>query len=171
MSMSGDRVAKLLQRLDGPWAAFQASYAGLSDARLLEPGVTDDWSVKDILAHVTTWEEEALTHLPLIMVGGRPPRYVTYGGLDAFNAQMTARKRSLSLSDVRQQLDDTHRRLIAFIQSAPADQFTGDTRARRRLRLDTYGHYPLHTAAIREWRERRSAEPGSKGNTVSIAGS
>jgi hypothetical protein len=32
------------------------------------------------------------------------------------------------------------RRLIAFIQSAPADQFTRETRARRRLRLDTYGH-------------------------------
>jgi hypothetical protein len=101
-------------------------------------------------------ENEALTHLPLIIAGGRPPRYVTYGGLDAFNAQMTAQKRGLSLAGVRKELDDTHSRLIAFIQSAPADQFTGDTRARRRLRLDTYGHYPLHAAAIRDWRERQS---------------
>jgi len=46
------------------WTAFQASYAGLSDAQLMEPGVTGDWSVRDILAHVTTWEEEALTSTP-----------------------------------------------------------------------------------------------------------
>ncbi|MDQ2830124.1 MAG: hypothetical protein M3Y74_13890 [Chloroflexota bacterium] len=71
---------------------------------------------------------------------------------------MTEQKRGLSLSDVQRQLDDTHRRLIAFIQRAPADQLTRETRARRRLRLDTYGHYPLHAEAIREWRERQSAE-------------
>jgi hypothetical protein len=35
-----------------------------------------EWSVKDILAHVTTWEEEALKYLPLILTGGRPPRYI-----------------------------------------------------------------------------------------------
>jgi len=157
MSMSEDQVTKLVKRVDTAWAEFQESYADVSDARLVEPGVMGEWSVKDILAHVTTWEEEALTHLPLIIAGGTPPRYVTYGGLDAFNAQMTAQKRGLSLAAVRRRLDDTHRRLIAYIQSAPADQFTGDTRARRRLRLDTYGHYPLHAAAIRDWRERRSA--------------
>ena len=69
---------------------------------------------------MTIWEEEALTHLPLIIAGGRPPRYVTYGGIDAFNARMIAQTRSLSLSDVRRRLDETHRRLIAFIQSTPA---------------------------------------------------
>src|SRR5437773_1337186 len=41
----------------------------------MKPGVTGDWSVRDILAHVSTWEEEALTHLPLILEGGTPARY------------------------------------------------------------------------------------------------
>lgn len=35
----------------------------------------------------------------------------------------------------------------------PEGSFGSQTRARRRLRLDTYGHYPEHTAAIRAWRE------------------
>jgi hypothetical protein len=154
MSTNEDQVKKLLKRLDTAWVAFKESYAGLPDERLSEPGVVDNWSVKDILAHVTTWEEEALKHLPLIIAGGRPPRYVAYGGIDAFNARMTEQKRGLSLSDVRRQLDETHRRLIDFIQSAPTDQFARETRARRRLRLDTYGHYRIHTEAIREWRKR-----------------
>lgn len=157
MSTREDRVEKLLKRLDTAWAAFKESYAGLPDARLLEPGVMEDWSVKDILAHVTTWEEEALKHLPLIVKGGRPPRYVTYGGIDAFNARMTEQKRSLSLSDIRRQLHETHRRLVDFLRSAPEDQLAGETRFRRRLRLDTYSHYPLHAEAIRAWREQRTA--------------
>jgi len=150
--------ADLLKRLDQTWAAFKESYAGMSDAELLETGVTGAWSIKDIIAHVTWWEEEALTHLPLILSGGRPPRYsVTYGGINAFNAKMTALRKDLSLAEVLKQRDDVHHRLIALIRSAPETQLTGETRFRRRLRLDTYGHYPKHARAIRAWRERRLA--------------
>src|SRR5438132_13533792 len=93
----GTDKQRLLRRLDTAWAALKESYAGLSDPRLTEPGVTGDWSVKDILAHVTTWEREALKHLPLIIAGGRPPRNVIYGGLDAYIAMMTDTMTRLSL--------------------------------------------------------------------------
>jgi hypothetical protein len=59
-------------------------------------------SVRDILAHVTTWEED-------------------------------------------------------LIERAPEDQLARETRFRRRLRLDTYHHYPQHTEAIRRWRAQRPA--------------
>jgi hypothetical protein len=157
MSTAINRRTKLLNRLDTAWAAFKGSYAGLPDSRLVEPGVIGDWAVKDIIAHITTWEEEALKYLPVIVEGRRPPRYVTHGGIDAFNARMAAKKRRLSLADVRKQLDDTHHRLIAFIETVPENQLAGETRFRRRLRLDTYGHYAMHTASIWEWREKQSA--------------
>ena len=51
---------QLLNKLDKAWTALEESYAGLPDSQLTEPGVVDNWSVKDMLAHVTTWEEEAL---------------------------------------------------------------------------------------------------------------
>lgn len=147
---------QLLKRLDKAWAAFKDSYAGLPDSRLTEPGVTGAWSVRDILAHVSTWEEEALKHLPVILKGIKPPRYsVTYGGIDAFNARMTDQKRTLSLSEVIRQLDETHRRLIRFIESAPEEQFSRETPFRRRLRLDTYSHYSNHAEAVRKWRAER----------------
>ena len=148
---------QLLKRLDTAWAAFNESYSGLSDAQLMEPGVTGPWSVRDILAHVTTWEEEPLKHLPLILQGGRPPRYsVQYGGIDAFNARMTEEKRNMSLAEVRAHLAATHLRLVDFIQSLPEDRLADDRRLRRRLRLDTYGHYPLHAEAVRRWRAEAS---------------
>jgi hypothetical protein len=147
---------QLLHRIETTWAAFQESYAGLSDAELTEPGVVEAWSVKDILAHVTTWEEEALKYLPLIIEGGRPPRYVTYGGLDAFNAMMTELKRELSLDEVRTQLDETHQRLLDYIETVPEEEYRRETRFRHRLRLDTYSHYPLHSEAIRAWRAAKT---------------
>src|SRR6266480_1020092 len=137
----------LLKRLHRAWEAFHESYAGLSDPDLLKAGVTGTW-----------WEEEALTHLPVILAGGRPPRYsVTYGGIDAFNARMTELRKDLSLGEVLRQRDLVHGRLVALLETAPEPALAGQTRFRRRLRLDTYGHYPKHTRAIRAWRERRLA--------------
>ena len=152
----------LLKRLDMAWAAFKDSYAGLPEADLLEPGVTKTWSVRDIIAHVTTWEEEAVKHLPAILEGRRPPRYSqSYGGIDAFNALMTARKRDLSLGELLEEQARVHRRLVALIESAPEGQLAGETRFRRRLRADTYRHYLIHADAIRRWRARRT-EPDSQ---------
>ena len=147
----------LLGRLDKAWKDFQESHTGLSDSQLLVRGVTGAWSVRDIVAHVTTWEEEALKHLPLILKGGKPPRYsAMYGGIDAFNARMTEQKEGLSLPEVLRQMTDIHGRLIDFIEAVPEDQFRGETRFRHRLRLDTYSHYSKHARAIRKWRERDS---------------
>jgi hypothetical protein len=149
------RRMRLLKRFDAAWAAFTGSYAGLTESALLQPGVTKAWSVRDIIAHVTTWEEEALKHLPGILAGRRPPRYsVTYGGINAFNALVTARKKDLPLAEVFRQQAEAHRRVVALIRRAPEDQLASETRFRRRLRLDTYGHYAGHTAAILLWRKK-----------------
>ena len=149
------KKAQLLDKLEQAWRSFNDSYAGLSEAQMAVPGVMGEWSVKDILAHVSVWEQEALKYLPLILEGGKPPRYADlYGGIDAFNAQMAAGARGRSLSEILKQLDDTHSRLVEYVEGVPGEQFTQETRFRRRLRLDTYSHYPIHARAIREWRQQ-----------------
>jgi hypothetical protein len=156
-------TTQVLKRLETAWNDFQESYAGLSEAQLLSPGVAGTWSVRDIIAHVTWWEEEALKHLPLIRAGGRPPRYsTTYGGIHAFNALMTEQWRTLSLADVLRQHAGVHARLVEYVRGAPRELFTRETRFRRRLRLDTYSHYPLHAKAIREWRRTSSVDAAKR---------
>lgn len=141
-------------RVDAAWTAFTGSYAGLTDDALLRPGVIKTWSVRDIIVHVTTWEEEALKHLPGILEGRRAPRYsATYGGIDAFNALVTATKKDLPLAEVLRQQAAVHRRVLALIGRSPEKELASGTRFRNRLRLDTYGHYAVHTAAIVAWRK------------------
>ena len=145
---------QILKKLDKAWSDLQESYTGLSDAQMLEPGVTGDWSVRDLVAHVSWWEEEVLKHLPHILSGKRPPRYsVLYGGIDAFNALKREQKLSLSLVEVRKEAAETHQRLVEYINSVSEEQIVLERRFHRRLRLDTYNHYPIHARAIRAWRE------------------
>ncbi len=144
---------QLLQKIDMHWTALRESYAGLTEVRMAQPGVTGAWSVIDILAHVSAWENEALTHLPHILEGKRPPKYSDlYGGIDAFNALKVRESRALSPAEVLSRFEETHRRLLDYLQTAPEEQLATETRFRRRIRLDTYSHYPIHTQAIREWR-------------------
>lgn len=135
---------------------FHDAYAGLTDEELMIPGITGEWSIRDLIAHVTWWDAEALKHLPLVVEGERPPRYsVTYGGIDSFNAMKTGEKRGLSLDQVREEAEETHRRLIEYIGGISPERIAGNSRFTNRLRLDTYGHYPIHAKDIRDWRGRR----------------
>ncbi len=143
---------QLLRRIARRWDDFQASYAGLSDAEMVTPGVAGDWSVKDVLAHVAIWEGESLRHLPAVAEGLRPPRY---GGIDAFNEREVAATRHLTLAEVRYGLGRIHDQLLRYLSGVPKSLFATETRFRHRLRLDTYGHYPLHEKGIVAWRSGR----------------
>ena len=147
---------QLLGKIEKAWGSFNEAYAGLTEEQMVAPGVTGEWSVKDILAHVTTWEEEALKTLPLILRGERIPRYAdVYGGLDAFNALKSAEKCTLTLDETVRTLEATHEQLVAYVRDAPDEEIVRETRFRRRLRLDTYSHYPIHDEAIRTWRAEK----------------
>ncbi len=147
--------ARLLETIETRWDELMAAIDGLSDDELQQPGVVGEWSVKDILAHITTWELEALKHLPEIAAGKPQQRYKdVYGGLDAFNALTFQQNRERSLDDVRTRMTDTHTRLLAYLETVPDDLLHSRERFRTRLRWDTYSHYPIHAEHIRDWRDR-----------------
>jgi len=144
----------MLEKLDKAWKEFEQSYAGLTREQLMIPNVTGKWSIRDIIAHVTWWEEEALKHMPVIRQGERPPRYSDkYGGIDDFNAIMTVKRSHITLDEVLAQHQEVHERLVEYVRAAPEELWATETKLRRRLRLDTFGHYPVHTNAIRAWRQ------------------
>mgnify|MGYP001355681897 CR=1 FL=1 len=146
---------KLMDTIDERWGALLASVEGLSDEQVQTPGVVGEWSVKDILAHVTTWEIESLKHLPEIAEGKPQQRYKdVYGGLDAFNALTFAQNRERSLDEVRVRLIETHERLLDYLATVPDELLHSRERFRTRLRWDTYSHYPIHAEHIWAWRGR-----------------
>ena len=79
--------------------------------------MTGAWSVRDIIAHVTSWDEEALKHLPLVLKGGKPRVLLDVCGIDEFNALMTEQKKDLSLPEVQRQMNDTHRRVLKYLET------------------------------------------------------
>ncbi len=149
---------RLMVTMARNWDALLASIEGLTDEAMVRPGVVEQWSVKDILAHITTWEEEGLHHLPTVAQGRKPPTYASqYGSLDGFNALKFEENQRRSLDEVLARLDETHARLLAYLDTVPDELLHSKERFRNRLKWDSYSHYAMHAKHIREWRERTAS--------------
>jgi hypothetical protein len=146
---------EIRQKIDDTWADFLASWSDLDDADLVVRGVTGTWSVKDILGHVSTWEDVTMSMSQAQIDGTEPPEWNDNEpwDLDTFNARTSGEKATLSLDEVRAQLAETHDRLLAWLPAIPADHLAAGSDVEDRLRADTWEHYPEHAAAIRAWRE------------------
>ena len=142
------KKTRTLDRLKREWQALLQTWEGLPENVLLQPGAVGHWSTRDVMAHVTTWDEEARKALPLILEGKPLPRYM---GIDAFNAREQEHKRHLSLEQVKKELVATHEKLISFLETVPESAFD-IPRFGKRLRLDTIGHYREHAEQIAAWR-------------------
>jgi hypothetical protein len=122
---------------------------GLSEAQLTRPGTIGggDWSAKDLIGHLATWEEVALRTLrefqmgemPWIERDGGPFAAPATGRVDAFNARTIAEKQRQPLAKVLARAGHTHRELIDQIQgltdSAWRAKATYPTAMNRRRRL------------------------------------
>ena len=148
---------KLLDKIAAAWAGLQASYAGLTAEQMQEPGAAGEWSVKDTLAHVTTWEQESLDHLPVIVRRGACPKLqqVLWGDR---RVQRGRRWRASASSRWTKSCGSSKTRTGGWSSTSrlsPVEQFNSKSRGRRRLGWDSFKHYPHHEQAIREWRERQ----------------
>ncbi len=146
--------ATVLTKLEKNWLAFLQAWQDMPGDQLLEKNAAGRWSIRDLLTHITTWEDEALAAFPLILEGKRPPGYRARGGIDAFNAAEQDRKRAFALPRIKAELYSTHERLISYLDSIPEKEFSAGSRLLRRLKWDTYHHYAEHTAQILEWKKK-----------------
>jgi hypothetical protein len=107
-------------------AKVDALLSPVPDVHLARQGTIGDgeWSAKDLIGHVATWEELALRSLREFQGGTMPwverPDGVfsapATGKVDALNAHTVAEKRGMSLGEVRDQADSIHRDLIKAIE-------------------------------------------------------
>jgi hypothetical protein len=64
-----DRRAALVQEEDEGYESLTALLARLAAQDLTEPGLTPDWTVKDLLAHLGCWMAEAAHVLERVRLG------------------------------------------------------------------------------------------------------
>ena len=147
---------RVVAALDAAWRDFRRSIQQFAPHEMETPGVCGQWSIKDLLGHITSWETRAVTAL-LTGVPDVP------GDVDEFNRTEAARKAPLTHRDIVVDLESTHRALQSALADAPESLFETGAPFRHSLDADTFSHYVEHTAQIRAWAAaRRHAHPGTQ---------
>lgn len=105
---------------------------------------SEDWTVKDLLAHIACWQAQAAATLCQIREG-------TFAGWDedddTVNARYLAATRDLALDDVLAQLHAARNRMLEELDLLPDDKVPGE--AADWFRGSAHEHYADHVPTLR----------------------
>lgn len=131
----------------------------LAEVRFLPAGAEDEvflgtWSVKDLLAHLIGWDVTNLEAVGEILAGKKPAFWQHYDrDWQSYNARLVAEHKQDDLAELLTSIEASHRRLIDFLDSVPADDYTRNTKIGRLLRTEARDEEE-HCRQVRAFRQR-----------------
>jgi len=130
-----------------------AAIDGLTPEQMAIP-VFADWSVKDILAHIVSWEEYTLLDLQRV-TRGHMPALASFNqrDVDNWNALVMSLRRGFPLDQVMHELEANRKATIAALDALPDERLVQGQFARIWASI-TAGHDHEHAEHIREWRQK-----------------
>jgi hypothetical protein len=151
--------SELLAELDREWGHFERICAALSEADMLAPGVEGEWSVKDILCHLSAWEKYLLDRLGYVLSGQHPlyPTMTSWDDVHRFNAQVYADNKDRPLTSVIIEFRSLYRGVMTVLESLDDEILTkpysydfpdDDLSLLQLIRANTYEHYREHCVAL-----------------------
>jgi hypothetical protein len=151
---------EILRRLDAEYSRLKASLARLTPAQALEPNIVGTWSVKDVIAHLIHWNRFPVGEVRAALDGDT--FIYDERGEDQINASTVARYGRRSLDEVVADFDASYQGVVDFIRSLPDCAFEPgnplevvlDETIHGTFANNTYEHYPIHEAQIREYADR-----------------
>ncbi len=157
------KKSKILRNLTDSHDKFFRVIEGLSDEAIQEPGVIGNWSVKDIMAHISRWEAEMVKMLWQMQEGQRTDYELSFErNIDDLNSQwqkeMASRSLSQTIADFNAVRKQTIRRLEAFSDEdlSDPDRFP-DLKGQPLENLiagNSFEHEAEHAAQIKVWRSQ-----------------
>jgi tetratricopeptide (TPR) repeat protein len=109
-------MPRLLELLDQALADQKALIAGLSHAERTAVGTPDQWSIKDMVAHITFWKRNTVKRLAAAASGETPPNFEDF---QPFNEANFEQCRMQAWPEVIAEADRAHADLLAAIQALP----------------------------------------------------
>jgi hypothetical protein len=148
-----DEREKLLEAIDG-----------LSEAQMAESGVAGDWSVKDILHHLSLWEAELVRLLWQAGQGEKPTTvHFSQQSVDQTNAAWYAQGKDRLLERVLDDLAAVRKQTIRRVNALPDEVFekphpypwVKDQAFWEWIANDSFGHEAEHAEQIKQWRAQK----------------
>jgi hypothetical protein len=89
------------------------------------------WSVKDLLAHLTGWDFTNIEAMNEILSSKLPSFYRYYDrDWQSYNARLVEEYGKDDVAELISTVEDSHKRLVEFLETVPAEEFDKDREIR-----------------------------------------
>lgn len=155
--MTKQALLDALQAENQQWIALLSQ---ISETHMADPGVAGDWSVKDIVAHLTGWRKRTVARLQAAQQGDTEPPTPWPAHLqrdDEINAWIYEHNRHLSVQEVLADSAETFQQLVRAIIELPETDLTDPyrfawTEGEVLSAAALFGHFhEEHEPDIRAW--------------------
>ncbi|MGQ0669186.1 MAG: maleylpyruvate isomerase N-terminal domain-containing protein [Actinomycetota bacterium] len=143
---------ELLREEAEGWAELSELLARLDPKQMEQHGLSEDWTVKDLLAHLEAWLRDGSKELNRIHLGTYEPTESTDAETDAANREIYEAFRDTDLETVRRDVLASRARLLEEFRALP--ELTAG--AKHVFRSEGPEHYHDHMEDLRRFVERVS---------------
>jgi hypothetical protein len=152
---------KILEMIQSGRKSLESTLSQLSEEQMTQPGVQNDWSVKDILAHITEWERRTVQWIHESLRGEvpqRPAPGMAWDDLDGLNEQIYMLNKDRPLSEVLDDFRSAHHQSLQAVEALTEEDLIDPQRFAWRagepmwhmVAANTWLHYQEHGEAIRK---------------------
>src|SRR5439155_15846237 len=151
---------QVLRRIAAVRRSTLAFVGRLPESEILRPRTQDRWSIKDVLAHLTTCDEETVRRFQLIARGqaGRIHWFESMADADRFNARSVAGARRLGLPALLRRMERAHVEVLEGLERLPIEALRDPSHAYpvvEWLPAPGWSHEQEHLSEIRAWWRRQ----------------
>jgi len=162
---------ELLSMMRTERARWETLLAEVDEAQMTQGGVEGEWSVKDIIAHVTTYEGWIVARLDSALGGEMLRLEIDQLDLEQRNAWIFEENRNRPLHEVLEESQRVFQQLLKSVQALSDEDLTDPHRLEPFLdplwtdglpvltciAADSYEHYGQHIPSIRAWLDKSMA--------------
>jgi hypothetical protein len=153
--------AELARQIRSAYASLETLLTQLSESQRIQGGVTEEWSVKNLVAHITFWQTFLERQIRAVLRNEAVPRLDidSQTDTDRINRQAVTASDQQTWSEVHTTFQDAVQQMLGTIEGLSEDDLfvPGRFQALDRAPLwqciagETYEHYATHAEHIRAW--------------------
>jgi hypothetical protein len=138
-----DDPATIPDRMRAEHARLEALLAGISDEQFVRPEAYGAWSGKDMLAHITFWEQRVIAYINGAKESLVRPDEDEQAAVDRINAEVLAANREKPLAEVRAEFERSYQQVLHVAESLSAGDLADEV-LYGLFAGDTFEHYREH---------------------------
>jgi hypothetical protein len=142
-----DDGASVAERMRAEHGRLDALLASFSDEEIVQPGQFGEWSAKDMLAHITFWEQRLIAYVNGAKESLVQPDEDEQAAIDRINTEVLAANRDRPLAEVRAAFDASYQEALELAESLSAEDLADEV-LYNLLAGDTFEHYREHIAML-----------------------